>query len=461
MTKACIMISLCVFVNLNFSHAIKISELMYDPVGSKTGHLWVEIYNDESVAVNLTLLKLRESNSNHSIVGIAGANLLSPHEYGIIADDDVNFKKDYEKHFSKAYTGKLYKASYVLPDKGEKISIMAKLSGSTFNEIYSIDYTPFVGSMTGHSICDVNVETASITWHECIDTAGSSNQIFEDNTIGIVPTSTPTSTDSIASTTNYNVVSNVPVGINYYVPNTNIYIKVGDLTVQSIKDKNVMTGAEFDMVVRAYDGKGIAIKNLKYYWSMGDGGYFEGETIKYIYHLPGAYDYSVEVGDDNSYAMYRGTITAHDPKISFALIATNTNQIVLHNSLNTEIDVGSFLLRDNTNNKTFKIARNTFIKSNSDLKLNGKAMGFISTSSDSFTLLATNGIILARYTRPDTNIKPDTKSEIRPNISSVSNLVVVSNQIQSAVLPVGKLREAVKGLIKNNIIYKHEVSLKR
>ncbi len=445
--RICMMVSICIFINLNFTNAIKISELMYDPIGSKTGHLWVEVYNDEAISVNLTLFKLRESNSNHGIVGISGADFLQSHEYGVIADDDINFKKDYEKRFAKAYIGKLYKASYTLPDKGEKVSLMSKLSSGAFNEVYSIDYTPYVGITSGHSICDVSIEIISNTWHECIDTPGITNQIFENTSIGIVPTTTPTITASSTSTTTNNISSSVnntvsiPVGINYYVPNTNLYIKVGDLTVQSVRDKNVMAGAEFDMIVRAYDDRGVAIKNLKYYWSMGEGGYFEGESIKYIYHVPGTYDYTIEAGDDRSYAMYRGTIIAHDPKISFAYIATTTNQIVLHNSMNTEIDVGSFLIKDILNNKTFKIARNTFIKANSDLKLNGKAMGFSVTSSDGFTLLATNGLILAQYIKP---------------ISTSTQSVTTSTQVS---LPAPFSRG--EGALIKTIVYKHEFSLKR
>ena len=66
-------IALCV---IKQSYALQISEIMYDPSGSDTGHEWIEIYNDGEVAVDVKTLKLYENNTNHSITYVSGNEML-------------------------------------------------------------------------------------------------------------------------------------------------------------------------------------------------------------------------------------------------------------------------------------------------------------------------------------------------------------------------------------------------
>ena len=405
-------------ININNVHALKISEIMYDPDGADTGREWVEIYNDETGPVSVSEYKLNEAlsvgaaGSNHTIIG---GDILASHQYAVIVEDINKFKVDYP-----SYAGIIYRASYgpLSNSVGENVSLRIKPSGaSDYSIVSDYNYDNFAKNtafVSGHTVCNMAVETSILDWHECSATPGYANVSISggttDSTSGAsgngggtassTSTSTSSSTPSNDGSSSYQV-SNVAVGVNYYIPNPNLYIKVGDMTVESIKDKNVIAGAEFSLIVRAYNQNGTVVSNPKYYWSMGDGGYFEGEKIKYIYHIPGEYDYTVEAGNENSYSMYRGKIIVHEPsKIKIVEASTTANQIKIKNDNEGEIELGNYILKDNINNKNYKIPRNTFVKANKEIKLNGYALGFVSTSSDNYSLLTPNGNILNQYIRP-------------------------------------------------------------
>ena len=93
-------IALCV---IKQSYALQISEIMYDPSGSDTGHEWIEIYNDGEVAVDVKTLKLYENNTNHSITYVSGNEMLQKGEYAVIADNASFFSID-----NPSFTGNLF-----------------------------------------------------------------------------------------------------------------------------------------------------------------------------------------------------------------------------------------------------------------------------------------------------------------------------------------------------------------
>ncbi len=431
------------FINIENLKALVISEVMYDPIGLDAGREWVEIYNEESNAVTVSNYKLNEYNSNadpntNDNHTITATETLASHEYGIISNGVIEFKKDYPN-----YTGKLYKASFILSNsKGQKISIRYKPNGaSDYNILSEIDTTNYLSIASGHTICNNKVEQNAEEWGDCNATPGMSNTYLNavGGGAGSTGSSTATSTaggnnstSTATSTVSVSAVTvSVPVGINYFVPNTNLYIKVGDMNIDSIKEKNVMAGSEFNLVVRTFNNKNEAIKNLKYYWSTGDGGYYEGDTLKYKYHLPGTYDYTIEAGDDSSYAIYRGVVNVHEPLIRITNAATNSNYIIIKNDMNVEIDIGGYIIKDNVNNKSYKIARNTMLKADRDLKLIGAAMGFVSTSSDSFSLLDMGGNSLSEYKRPIAVVATTTYKSFVATTTIKSYIATTSNKFNN------------------------------
>lgn len=463
----------CIYNSMPSSRALIISEIMYDPVDLDNGREWVEIYNEESNAVTVSNYKLNEYNSNadpntNDNHTITATETLASHEYGIISNGIIEFKKDYPN-----YTGKLYKASFILSNsKGQKISIRHKPSGaSNYNILSEIDTTNYLSIVEGRTICNNKVEQAGEEWGECTATPGVTNIYLNavGGGVGGTASSTATTTGSGNSTSTatstgsvYAGTVSIPVGINYYVPNTNLYIKVGDMNIDSIKNKNVVAGSEFSLIVKAFNNKNEPIRNLKYYWSTGDGGYYEGESLKYKYHLPGSYDYTIEAGNDDSYALYRGVINVYEPSIRITNAATNSNFIIVRNDMNVELDVGGYIIKDNINNKSYKIARNTMLRTDRELKLVGAAMGFVSSSSDSYSLLDGSGKSLSEYKRLIVTSSTSTNSSTGTN--TISKLIFSKNENSilsySLTIPTSSPRVNYKNINSSFSIHNNDNVLK-
>jgi uncharacterized protein YneR len=115
--------------------AIQISEIMYDPAGSDSGHEWVEIYNNESIDTNLTGWKFLESGTNHGITLENGSWILGVGKYAVIADDANTFLSDYSN-----YNGTLFDSTFDLSNSGEELvlknSSLAVRENITYNSTW-------------------------------------------------------------------------------------------------------------------------------------------------------------------------------------------------------------------------------------------------------------------------------------------------------------------------------------
>ena len=71
--------------------ALMITEIMYDLPGSDSGNEWIEVYNNESVSVNLSGWKFYEAGVNHGLSLLNGTFVLDDGDYAIIVDDMDGF----------------------------------------------------------------------------------------------------------------------------------------------------------------------------------------------------------------------------------------------------------------------------------------------------------------------------------------------------------------------------------
>lgn len=102
-----------------YAHGITINEIMYDPEGTDSGREWLEIYNEDSIQIDLSAYKLRESNSTHILSAYQGDLVLEPHEYAIIADNAATFITEHSN-----YQGTLIDSSFSLSNTGELLEIL-------------------------------------------------------------------------------------------------------------------------------------------------------------------------------------------------------------------------------------------------------------------------------------------------------------------------------------------------
>ena len=111
---------------------LKVSEIMYDPLGSNAGHQWIQIANTGSEAIDIAGYKLFQNGINHGIFVIVGTTTLAVGEIGIIASNPVQFLADYPN-----YTGTLFKSSYTLRVVGDTIVLKDSKQNVVDSAVYS------------------------------------------------------------------------------------------------------------------------------------------------------------------------------------------------------------------------------------------------------------------------------------------------------------------------------------
>lgn len=156
---------LLLFLTSLSSAQVIFSEIMYNPPGSDTGYEWIEIFNPDTSSFNLSQIKLRESNSNHSLTIIQGSLILSPYSYAIIADDSSLFLSTHNLPNTT-----LFDSTFSLSNSGEELTLIY-LNNTYLTTIF---YNVSLGAQSdNHTLCLLNN-----SWHTCYSTPGEENKIF-------------------------------------------------------------------------------------------------------------------------------------------------------------------------------------------------------------------------------------------------------------------------------------------
>ena len=96
--------------------ALEVTEIMYNPVGSNTGHQWVEVVNNSSDPVDLgdKIIRFFDAKGNHLLKPYGtGSAVVSSGAVAIISQNPLTFLSDYPD-----FTGTLIKSSFTLTSSG-------------------------------------------------------------------------------------------------------------------------------------------------------------------------------------------------------------------------------------------------------------------------------------------------------------------------------------------------------
>jgi len=163
--KLFILLLLIIFPKL--ATAVIINEIMYNPSGADSEHEWVEIYNNNSFAINTSGWKFYEAETNHGLTLINGSYLIQQNQYAIIADNSDIFLEDYPD-----FNSTLFDSSFSLSNTGETIAI----KNSSLDIINEITYNNSIGGdNNGNSISLINN-----SWQESTPTPGQKNSKVEE-----------------------------------------------------------------------------------------------------------------------------------------------------------------------------------------------------------------------------------------------------------------------------------------
>lgn len=133
--------SLMLFILLmHGAFAVQITEIMYNPLGSDSGHEWIEILSNEPV--NISGWKFYEAGTNHKLTIINGSWIVSG--YAVIADEYDTFLEDYP-----SFNGTLFDSSWSsLSNSGEFLGLM----NSSLDLVDSVNYSSDWGGGSGYSL---------------------------------------------------------------------------------------------------------------------------------------------------------------------------------------------------------------------------------------------------------------------------------------------------------------------
>jgi inhibitor of cysteine peptidase len=70
---------------------VKINEIMYDLPGADADLEWIELYNNDTTAINITGWKFYEADTNHRLILVQGSMVIPAGGYAIIADNATAF----------------------------------------------------------------------------------------------------------------------------------------------------------------------------------------------------------------------------------------------------------------------------------------------------------------------------------------------------------------------------------
>jgi predicted secreted protein len=74
---------------------VKINEIMYNPPGTDADLEWIELYNNDTTAINITGWKFYEADTNHRLTLVQGSMIIPVTGYAIIADNATAFLNEH------------------------------------------------------------------------------------------------------------------------------------------------------------------------------------------------------------------------------------------------------------------------------------------------------------------------------------------------------------------------------
>ncbi len=161
----------------------EVTEIMYDPAGTDSGHEWIELYNAGTSPIPLSSWKLYEGDANHNIIAASGGKSLAPRSFAVIAQSAVKFEADYPD-----FSGELFHSAFSLDNAGATIAL--RNASSTIAG--SAAYDSASGALgDGNSLQRPPDDTAQFSPHVPTPGAAMSSNVVPAKVKAAVPVKAP------------------------------------------------------------------------------------------------------------------------------------------------------------------------------------------------------------------------------------------------------------------------------
>jgi len=382
---------------------------MYDLDGSDID--WVEVYNPDSVDVDITILKLLISNStsNHGIVKYSGSQVLHSGEYGIITiTSQISL-------FTAKWSGvaNIFTSSFSLPNDTAKVEIN---NGDKNIPLSSVTYN----SSQGATEDGKSLQLIGGLWIAVTPTPGVLNQ---------APASGSNSSD--ASTNTPPVGSGASGGSS-----SGSSIKKAEepkIKVKIMAKTLAFPGTPFSLQGLAYGYDGTQLYYGKYFWNFGDGASMEAENnmgFLHTYFYPGEYfvslEYSTNIYSSVPDAVEKIVIKVVPMTVSISRVGDASDFFIeLSNNKDYEIDISKWIL--SSLRRTFVLPKNTVILAKNKIMLSPQITHFTFGDAASLKLSTAFGQAVFDYglslvSASVVPIKIADKTTVPPKSPSVKSL---------------------------------------
>lgn len=294
----------------NYVYAgVVINELMYNPEGTDSKREWIEVYSDESI--DLTTIKFRENNVNHSIKIFREGEVSN---YYVVTDNPGGFLLD-----NLSFDGAIYDSTFSLNNKGETLELVDS-QGTVLD---------------------------SLTYNSDLGANGTGNSLQISNGILIPAKPTPGKENSNipdSETKEKEVVLTKKVG---NISAHSSYIELSEKEIKTIpigagRDRiiPINTPIEFISTYNKEDLKGV-----KFNWVFGNGFQKKGNKVIYTYKHEGTYNLILHARTGGDYAISRSKITVFKPKFEMSVNSRDEEDVLyITNIGRQEVNVGGFVI---------------------------------------------------------------------------------------------------------------------
>ena len=216
----------------------------------------------------------------------------------------------------------------------------------------------------------------SIKQNIIVSSSFSSNGLQESSSSQISSAVSPSNAQNIASGS-----------VDYNYKNEQISAKAGE-------DKTAVAGADIVLEGNALGFKKEPLLNARYFWTLGDGSYKEGENIRHIYKYPGSYIAVLNVSSGDVSASDRMNIKVVPNELQ--IIDAKDEFIKLKNKSSVILDISGWFLK--ASGATFKFPDYSLVAANSELIISSDISGLkFSDNKFSAEILYPNGSVAFSY----------------------------------------------------------------
>ena len=162
-------------------------------------------------------------------------------------------------------------------------------------------------------------------------------------------------------------------------------------------DKTAIAGADIIFEGKAYGFKNEPLEKARYFWTLGDGSYKEGQNIRHVYKYTGNYIAVLNVSSGDVSASDRVNVKVIPNELQ--IIEVKNEFIKLKNKSDLILDLSGWFLR--ANGTVFNFPDYSLISANAELIISSDVSGLKFANNDfSAEILSPNGSLAFSYKMP-------------------------------------------------------------